>query len=792
MDSPKRFDEANARSLGTTEEGGFSAGSQTVEEKLRATVRELTELKQALDHHAIVAITDPSGRITYVNDKFCQISGYTRAELVGQDHRIINSGYHSKEFIQGLWRTIGSGNVWKGEIKNQAKDGSHYWVDTTIVPFLSADGKPYQYVAIRADVTERKRAEESLRASEANLARAQRIAGLGSWEHDLGTKLLRWSAEVFRIFGMIPGDEGITYGRFVAAVHPEDRERMREAHQRALGGEKRLDVTHRIVRANGEERWVHELGEIECDSRGRPMRLTGTVLDITDRKKAEERLSEQAALLEAAHEAIYLTDLEGRILYWNKGAEKTFGWTTEEAVGRRATEFMCLSKDERKFEEAQKILMEKGEWQGELEKPSKGGLLLVTEASWTVVFDAKQRPKSVLAIESNITERKKLEAQFLRAQRMESIGTLAGGIAHDLNNVLAPILMTMELLAMDEQDPERLEMMADIKTSTQRGAELIKQVLSFARGLEGQRVPVNLVRIAWEAQKILRETFPKSINFILHDSPGLWTVDGDPTQLHQVLMNLCVNARDAMPHGGVLTMRMENKVLDEVYSGMNPDSKPGPYVMFEVADTGIGIPPEIQERVFDPFFTTKKVGKGTGLGLSTVMAIVKSHGGFVNLYSEMGRGTKFKVYLPANTTSEATENLAVEQTSLPRGNQELILVVDDEESIRTVTQKTLHRFGYRVLIASNGAEAVSVYAVHRKEIAAVLTDMAMPIMDGPATIVALKALNPDVRIIGSSGQGANGGVAKALGAGVEHFVPKPYTAEALLRLLWDVLHPKGK
>jgi CheY-like chemotaxis protein len=225
---------------------------------------------------------------------------------------------------------------------------------------------------------------------------------------------------------------------------------------------------------------------------------------------------------------------------------------------------------------------------------------------------------------------------------------------------------------------------------------------------------------------------------------------------------------------------------------MNPDSKPGPYVVFRVEDTGTGIPRELRERIFDPFFTTKEVGKGTGLGLATGLLIVKAHGGFINVYSEVGKGSRFKVYLPASATPESAEKVALEQTQLPSGNGELILVADDEESIRIVTQKTLERFGYKVLVAENGAQAVALYASNGSEVAAVLLDMAMPVMDGPATIIALKAMNPDVLIIGSSGQAANGGVAKAVGAGVQHFVPKPYTAETLLRTLRKILGPPAE
>ncbi len=399
----------------------------------------------------------------------------------------------------------------------------------------------------------------------------------------------------------------------------------------------------------------------------------------------------------------------------------------------------------------------------------------------------EDNPEEGFCFVLDLTERKKLEQQFLRAQRMESIGTLAGGIAHDLNNVLAPIIMSVEMLkdlARTEEDSELLE---GLRRSALRAAELVKQVLSFARGVEGRRIAVNPAHVLRELLQVMRDTFPKLIHLRFAPARDLWMVTGDPTQLHQVFLNLCVNARDAMPGGGDLEITAENVVLDETYSGMNLDCRPGPYVMVKVTDTGTGIPQEIRDRIFEPFFTTKETGKGTGLGLSTSLAIVKSHGGFIHLYSEVGAGTKFKVYLPADTAGSIRENAAVEQPLLPRGGGELVLVVDDEEIIRTVVQGTLERFGYRVLLAGNGAEAVAIYALRRAEIALVLTDMAMPVMDGPATIIALKLMNPQVRIVGSSGLAASGEVARAVGAGVEDFLAKPYTAGAMLKMFQEVL-----
>jgi two-component system cell cycle sensor histidine kinase/response regulator CckA len=503
------------------------------------------------------------------------------------------------------------------------------------------------------------------------------------------------------------------------------------------------------------------------------------------RRQAEERLREQAALLDLTHEAVFVQDMEYHVRYWNRGAEKLYSWPAEEAMGQDVTHLLDVG-NRADLSEARSVVLQDGVWTGILQQRTRDGRDLVVQSSWTLVRDGSGTPRSILVVNTDVTEMRKLEAKFLRSQRMESIGTLAGGIAHDLNNVLSPILMAVGLLRRQIQDPRGRRILETLDTSAQRGADMIRQILTFARGAEGERVPLQPAHLIREMQKIAEETFPKSISVRADVGEGLWVVSGQATPLQQVLMNLCVNARDAMPQGGTLSLSAENVSLDERAARSNPKARPGPYVLIKVSDTGTGIPPEVMDRMFDPFFTTKGLGHGTGLGLSTTLSIVESHGGFVDVYSEVDHGTAFNVFLPALPAGSAERAAAAAETA-PPGSGELVLVVDDEPSILEITRETLEDNGYRVLTAPNGRAALAAYDRHRGEVRVVLTDMSMPLMDGAATIKALLALDPDARIIACSGLRSDPGAEQVKGLKVKAFLTKPYTASTLLATLQKVL-----
>jgi two-component system cell cycle sensor histidine kinase/response regulator CckA len=567
---------------------------------------------------------------------------------------------------------------------------------------------------------------------------------------------------------------------------PEMARKFLEANEQVMSsGQTQADIEEEIPGAHGERLWWATTKVPLRDNDGTVIGLVGIGRDITERRLAMQKITEQAAMLDQAHDAILMLTLDGKIAYMNGAAEILFGWKAAEMIGTTAAD-LFPPEDRVALKAAVAETISTGSWHGELKVHHRLGHEIFIDTRRTLIRDELGAPKAQLTISADITEKKKREALALRNQRLESLGTLAGGIAHDLNNVLAPILMSIALLKLKVSDESGQRLLSMLELNAERGAQLVRQVLAFGRGAEGDRIVIQVLHIAREIEQIVSDTFPKTLSFEFDAVRDPWTVTGDATQLHQVLLNLCVNARDAMPNGGKILLKIENVVLDETYASTNHGSKPGSYVAISVTDTGTGIPQAIRERIFEPFFTTKEIGKGTGLGLSTSLGIIQSHGGFINVTSDMGKGTTFKIFLPANPVAAAAPP-AAKRAGPPRGHNELILVVDDEQPILNVAKSTLERFGYRAVVAMNGAAAVSIYALQRESIAVVVTDMAMPIMDGPAMAVALKAINPAVKIIGSSGMDGGGGLTAAANVGVREFIPKPYSAETLLRAIARVL-----
>jgi PAS domain S-box-containing protein len=587
------------------------------------------------------------------------------------------------------------------------------------------------------------------------------------------------SAGCFRLTGYTPediiGNHRVSYEEL---THVEDRKWVREKILAALAARRPYDVVYRLITAEGLERWVWERGQGIPAEDGSLKFLEGFLTDVTERRLAEDQVKSQAALLDKARDAILVTDLEGQVTYSNQSAQELFGWSPDSHVSA-ATIFQDQPGG---FVTARQAVLARGEWSGELAAVAHDTRPLTLESRWTLVRDDQGNPKLFLLINTDITERKKLEVQFLRAQRLESIGTLAGGIAHDLNNILSPILTSLELIRGGLSRREDQELVDIVEASANRGAEMVKQILVFARGAEGRRVRLELRPILDDLEKIIRETFPRNLRIEFHTARDLWPVLGDQTQLQQLLLNLCVNARDAMPEGGSLILRASNVTESGATSGAHPSR----HVLIEASDTGSGIPELIREKIFDPFFTTKRVGHGTGLGLSTAQAIAKNHGGSIRLRTEVGAGTTFGILIPATTLAPNEPQGQVGQP-LPRGNGQLILVVDDEAGIRSVTQRTLENFGYRVVVAKNGGDGLAVFERNQNDVAAVITDAMMPMMDGPAMIRELRAKKPHLPIIAVTGLLSAENMGRLRQAGVQSILSKPFTAETILQAVAELV-----
>ena len=666
------------------------------------------------------------------------------------------------------------------EVMGTRVDGSNLAVQGTSNAFIH-EGRPAVQVVLH-DITERKASEEATRLSVQRFELFMDNLPGFAWIKDQECRYVYANKSCREV--AFTGLEW--FGKTDPELWPPGlAATFRGNDEKVIENELPIQTVEMIGR-NGETRAVLSSKFPILNGNGEVAFICGIGIDITERLRAEERVREQADIINLAHDAIVVRDLEGQVQFWNQGAERLYGWTALEVVGRSATEILCEQPGP--FQAASVALKQNGKWSGEMQQCCKDGSNVTVDARWTLVRDDKGEPKSVLSINTDITEQKDLEAQFLRAQRVESIGTLASGVAHDLNNILSPILMGAAVLRRTKLPPQDETIVSTIETCAQRGADIVKQVLTFARGAEGARLLLQPARLIADMARIAEGTFPKTITVQTSYSQSVWPIEGDPTQLHQVLLNLCVNARDAMPAGGMLTISAANFPVDEYYASMTAGAKAGPHVLFEVKDTGMGIAREVIDKIFDPFFTTKDVGHGTGLGLSTVIGIVKSHGGFLSVESEIASGTTFKIFLPARSDSPGTVQ-EDEVTIAPLANGELLLLVDDEKLILHVARELLEAHGYQVVTAGDATEALAIFAQRKDEIRLVMTDLAMPLMDGIALIRTLQKMKPEVRLIASTGQGnLEQRTHELADLNVRACLAKPYNKETLLKTLHEALN----
>jgi PAS domain S-box-containing protein len=727
-------------------------------------------------------------RIIYTNRSLGANLGYPPSEIERMGDRIIDLLSHPDEPNPAdLIVALPDGDIREFEHRIRHFSGEWRWQSLRYTNFdRQDDGHVDRVLVLVHDITQSKQAELELQRTEERLRYllTANPAVIYACEARGRFTMTFVSENVSRMLGYQSWDFLADPHFWMTQIHPEDRDRVFADLQQIIDLGAHV-YEYRFLHQDGNYIWVRDELRLILDSHGKPLEIIGYWSDITDRKQAEQVIQEQADLLDIAPDAIFVHDLDYQILVWNKGAAQLYGWQPTEAIGRDSRQF--IGEDELpQFEAAMEIVLTVGAWQGELTKITTTGKPVIVSSRRSLLHDAAGNPKSILIVETNITEQKKLESQFFRAQRLESLGTLASGIAHDLNNILTPILGIVEILPLQfpNLDSRTKNLLTILNESTLRGAELVQQILSFTRGVEGKWTCIQVHHIVKEVNRIIKQTFPKNIEAVFDYSQHLWTIEADSTQIHQVLINLCVNARDAMPNGGTLTIRTENITIDDNHTRIHLDAHPGDYIIISISDTGVGMISETLDRIFDPFFTTKEVGRGTGLGLSTAMVIVKNHGGFINVYSEVGKGTWFKVYLPAIGTHETPappiENLAL-------GCNELILIVDDEMSIRAITSTILETHNYRVSTAADGIEAIATYAELKHEIDVVLLDLMMPSLDSVTIVKTLHKLSPHVRIIAMSGLSSNEQITKTLqDNGVLSFISKPFTAENLLNTLAKV------
>jgi len=643
------------------------------------------------------------------------------------------------------------------------------------------------YDQICSELAARQQMQAVLEESEARFRSLSAAAPIGICQFNAAGACLYVNPRWCKISGL-DVEDNLGDG-WLQAVHPDDRDRLASSWASYLqGGSDRLPE-FRLLTPQGETRWISARIAAIQSATGETIGYVSTDEDITERKQAEEALRESEqrlqAILDHSPASIYLLDADNRHLLVNHSYAEQLATSPAQLIGKSLHEVWPEAIADT-YAAQNCTILETGQLiQIEDTAPLADGVHRYLTIKFPL-YDATSTPYALCGISTDITEKKKLEAQFYQSQRLESLGTLAGGIAHDLNNALTPILAIAQLLRMQPSglDQQTQEMLQVLESSAKRGAKMVQQILTFTTGTGDERTSVNVALLVQEVVNVAQQTLPKVITVhAIVPAERVRQVFANATQLHQVLMNLCVNARDAMPQGGTLTLSVENFDANEIFAQMNLDAHVGEYVLMTVTDTGTGIAPEVRDRIFDPFFTTKAHGQGTGLGLSTVLGIVKSYGGFVQVVSEVGQGSQFKVYLPAIETTVASKP---QKAPLPLGQGELILVVDDEEHILRATRAILETHHYQVLTAKNGAEAIATYAQRQQEIVVVLVDMMMPDIDGTTVIRALQEIQPQVRAIAISGllpQYQN----SLATLNITTHLNKPYTTEDLLNRISSLL-----
>ncbi|HMK37153.1 MAG TPA: PAS domain S-box protein [Desulfomonilaceae bacterium] len=715
------------------------------------------------------------GMFRFVNPKTVEILGYTEKELLTTPfNEIIYAEDREMVFERHIRRLRGEEVPARYAFRLVDKVGTLKWVEIDSA-VISWAGTPAA-LAFMTDITERMRMEEELKESEERY----RILVEESFDGifiQKGPKILFANSRLYAMLGYSAGElEGLDHWR---VYHADYQELTRDrAIARMRGEEVVSQYEVKLQRKDGTS-FAGEISAREVNVKGEPGVLVW-VRDISARRRSEEVQRRLATAVEQAAETIVITDIEGSILYVNPAFEKITGYSRQEAIGNNPRILKSGKQDEKFYDHLWQTITSGAVWSGHFITRKKNGVLFEEEATITPIKDNSGKIVNYVAVKRDVTKELSLQKQLLQSQKMEAIGTLAGGIAHDFNNLLQVTSGYSELLLeqKSKDDPEYADLMK-ILQAAKNGAELVQRLLTFSRKVEPKPVPVDLNRLVIQVEKLLRRTIPKMIEIRLDLSADLSRMNADATQMEQVLMNLAVNARDAMPDGGTLVIGTHCVTLDEEWCKLRGGLDPGNYVLLTISDTGHGMEKDTVEHIFEPFYTTKELGRGTGLGLAMVYGIVTQHKGRITCESEIGRGTVFNLYFPAIETHDEPD--VAQSGVMPAFGTETLLLVDDEELIRDLGVRILSKAGYQVLAARNGKEALELFKKERARLSLVILDMIMPEMGGKECLRELLNMEPGLKVLVASGLSADSSTQEFLELGTRGFVAKPFKVKELLR-----------
>ena len=768
---------------------------------LRASVAALRESEAryrmlADGTHDIVSLHDAAGRFLYVSPSMEKRTGIPASELVG--HTAAELMHPGDRWAARQTRRLSvDGQPTELEWRLRTRGGGYLWMNTRTAVLFDDDGGPYRLVCSSRDVTERRHAEEALRESESRFRAVFNDAGIGIILSDAEGRALEVNPALSRMLGY-DADE-LLRKHLAELTHPDDAELDAACFGQLLAGRRdQYSLEKRYLHRDGRVVRGRLVVSLIRGEGGAPRYVMALVEDITAERQAQDALRESEnqlrAIFDEAAIGIALVDMDGRPRQSNRMLRETLGYTGEDLAGLEISAFTHpedVEADRELF--AELVAGERNGYQLQKRFFRKDGAMVWGRLSVSLVRDARGRPRYAVAMVENVTEHRAAEEaleqsqqRFLQSQKMEAVGRLAGGLAHDFNNMLTAIRGNAELLLMDAvPDAPQTEDLLEIRRAADRAAELTLQLLAFSRQQLLQPRVLNLNQSVATVERMLRRLIGEDIEVATVLEPSLGQVTADPGQMEQVLLNLAVNARDAMPRGGKLWIRTDNVQLAPGDPRLGADAAPGAYVALCVADTGCGMDDAVLARIWDPFFTTKDQGKGTGLGLSTVYGIVRQSGGTVWVESELGKGTAMLAYLPRTDAPAEPEAVAVSAGPALRG-AETVLVVEDEASVRRLATRVLSRSGFRVLEASDPAEALGIYALHRGELDLVLTDLVMPGMDGTRLAEILREQDPSLRVLFSTGYSADALHSGWVSPG-EAILLKPFSPESLVSKVREVL-----